>query len=82
MGLVFKGLNDDSVFHTTKIDNFGPLNIFSTKNHNSALFKVWVTLYTCAETRGILLGLVYHTLIQNHSLEVLALLVEEIAHHT
>ena len=33
-------------------------NIFYTKTDNSTLFKVWVTLYTCAGTRGILLDIV------------------------
>ena len=54
-------LNDEFAFHTTGVDNFGPLfvkNIFYTKTDNSTLFKVWVTLYTCAGTRGILLDIV------------------------
>ena len=50
VGLALKGLtkhrlNGDFTFHTIGVDKFGPLNIFSTKNDNSALLKVWVTLF-------------------------------------
>ena len=46
-------------FYATGIGNFGPLfikNIFNGDIHE--LYKVWVTLYACAETLGIVLDIV------------------------
>ena len=42
-------MNNDFAFYAPGVDNFGPLFVKSifTKD-SSALFKVWVTLYTCA----------------------------------
>ena len=54
-------LYDKSSFYTSGIDNFDPLyvkNIFQSKQDNSTLFKVWVTLYTCAASRAVILDLV------------------------
>ena len=54
-------LNDTFVFLTMVIDNFGPLHvksIFTSNTGSSTLHKVWVTLYTCASSRGIVLDLV------------------------
>ena len=52
-------LQDNYAFFTTGVDNFGPLwvkNIFD--NDNTKLYKVWVTLYTCAASRGVLFDIV------------------------
>lgn len=62
-------LLDKFSFVTTGIDNFGPLyvkNIFSTTGNNDLdIFKAWVTLYTCAASRAIILDLVPH--LNSHS---------------
>ena len=53
-------LNDTRVFFTTGVDNFGPFyvkQVFIEANDNN-LYKAWVTLYTCAASRAILLDLV------------------------
>ena len=53
-------LNDTHPFDTTGVDNFGHLfvkEVFCEKNDDK-MYKAWVTLYTCASTRAILLGLV------------------------
>ena len=53
-------LKDTHPFDTTGVDNFGPLfvkEVFYEKKDNS-MYKAWVTLYTCASTRAILLDLV------------------------
>ena len=53
--------NDTFVFFTTGIDNLGPLyvnSIFTWNTGSSTLHKVWVALYTCASSRGIVLDLV------------------------
>ena len=51
------------------MDNFGPLyvkNIFQLKqDDNATLCKVWVTLYTCAASRAVILNLTRH--IDSHS---------------
>ena len=52
-------LEDAYPFYATEIDNFGPLfvkNVFNGDSHE--LYKVWVTLYICAATRGIVLDIV------------------------
>ena len=60
--------NNDITFYATGVNNFDPLFVKSTFAKESLmLFKVWVTLYTCAGTRGIILGAVLHVLIQSHS---------------
>ena len=56
-------LYDESSYYTSGIDNFGPLyvkNVFQSKQDNSTLFKVWVTLYTCATSRAVILNLTPH----------------------
>ena len=53
-------LKDTYPFDTTGVDNFGPLfvkEVFYEKNDDKT-YKAWVTLYTCASTRAILLDLV------------------------
>ena len=43
------------------IDNFGPLyvrSIFTSNTGSSTLYKVWLTLYTCASSRGNVLDFV------------------------
>ena len=52
-------LQDNYAFFTTGVDNFGSLfvkNIF--ESDNTTLYKVWVTLYTCAASRGVLFDIV------------------------
>ena len=52
-------VEDAYPFYATGIDNFGPLfikNIFNGDIHE--LYKVWVALYACAETLGIVLDIV------------------------
>jgi len=51
-------LNDTRPFYTTGIDNFGPVYLRNIFNESGETFKAWVTLYTCASTRTILLDLV------------------------
>ena len=54
-------LNDTFVYFNTRIDNFGPLyvrSIFTSNTGSWTLHKVWVTLYTCASSRGNVLDLV------------------------
>ena len=62
-------LYDKSSFCTSGMDNFGPLyvkNIFQLKqDDNATLCKVWVTLYTCAASRAVILNLTRH--IDSHS---------------
>ena len=41
------------------------LKIFQLKQDNSILFKVWVTLYTCAASRAVILDLTPH--LDSHS---------------
>ena len=53
-------LKDTHPFDTTGVDNFGPLfvkEVFCEKN-DAKMCKAWVTHYTCAWTRAILLDLV------------------------
>ena len=53
-------LKDTHPFDTTGVDNFGPLfvkEVFCEKNGDK-MYKAWVTHYTCAWTRAILLDLV------------------------
>ena len=61
-------LYDKSSFYTSGIDNFDPLyvkNIFQSKQDNSTLFKVWVTLCTCAVSGAVILDLTPH--LDSHS---------------
>ena len=54
-------MNNDFAFFATGVDNFGPLFVKSIfAKDSSTLFKVWVTLYTCAGTRGVILDVVPH----------------------
>ena len=49
-------LADTQPFPTTGVDNFGPLYVRNMFNRNDCeMRKVWVTLYTCASTRNIIL---------------------------
>ena len=46
-------MNNDFAFFGMGVDNFGPLFVKSIfAKDSSTLFKVWVTLYICAGTRG------------------------------
>ena len=48
-------------FYTTGVDNFGSLFVKSIfAKDNLTLFNVWVTLFTCAGTRGVILDVVAH----------------------
>ena len=52
-------LQDKRAFSTIGIDNFRPLlvkNVYG--NANNEIHKAWVTLYTCASTRNIILDLI------------------------
>ena len=52
-------LQDKRAFSTMGIDNFGPLLIKNGyENANNKMHKAWVTLYTCASTRNIILDLI------------------------
>ena len=49
-------LQDKRTFSTIRIDNVGPLlfkNVYD--NANNEMHKAWVTLYTCASTKNIIL---------------------------
>ena len=53
-------LNDTHPFDATSVDNFRPLfvkEVFCEKNDDK-MYKVWLTLYTCASTKTMLLDLV------------------------
>ena len=53
-------LRDTHPFDTTGVENFRPLfmkKVFCEKNDDK-MYKAWVTIYTCASTRAILLDLV------------------------
>ena len=52
-------LQDKRAFSTIGIENFGPLlvkNVYDSANN--VMHKAWVTLYTCASTRNIILDLI------------------------
>ena len=54
-------LNDTHAFFTTGVDNFEPLYvkpIFIMTKGSPTIFKLWMTLYICASSRGIMLDLV------------------------
>ena len=54
-------MNNDFAFYATGVGNVGPLFVKSIfAKDSSTLFKVWVTLYTCAGTRGVILDFVPH----------------------
>ena len=60
MSLTALRLNDTHPFDATSVDNCRPLfvkEVFCEKNDDK-LYKVWLTLYTCASTKTILLDLV------------------------
>ena len=50
-------LNDSRSFVTTGIDNFGPVYVKNVFGQSNKTYKAWVTLYTCAASRAIILGL-------------------------
>ena len=55
-------MNNDFAFCATGVDNFSPLFVKSIfAKDSSKHFTVWVTLYTCAGTRGVILVVVPHT---------------------
>lgn len=54
-------LSDARAFAAVGIDNFGPLyvkNIYNNVNERPVMNKAWVTLYTCASSRALVLDLV------------------------
>ena len=51
-------LNDSRPFATTGVDNFGPVYIKNVYNESDKIYKAWVTLYTCASSRAIILDLI------------------------
>ena len=51
-------LNDFRAFINTGIDNFGPLFVKDLFSNDKTVHKSWVTLYTCAATRSIVLDLI------------------------
>ena len=51
------GLNDSRPFFTTGIDNVGPMYVKHLYGQSDKTYKAWVTLYTCAASRGIILEL-------------------------
>ena len=54
-------MNNDFAFFAMGVDNFGPLFVKSIfAKDSSTLFKLWVTFYTCAATRGVILDVVPH----------------------
>ena len=50
-------LSDVRSFYATGVDNFGPVYLKTIYGRNTS-YKAWVTLYTCASSRAILLDLV------------------------
>ena len=50
-------LSDARPFYATGVDNFGPIYLKTIHRRNTS-YKAWVTLYTCASSRAILLDLV------------------------
>ena len=51
-------LKDKYAFFVTGVDNFGPLYVKNIFRNDQDLYKVWVTLYTCAASRGLVLDIV------------------------
>ena len=51
-------LNDSRPFVTTGIDNFGPVCVKNVYGQSDKTYKAWVTLYTCAASRAIILDLI------------------------
>ena len=52
-------LADTQPFSTTGVDNFGPVYVRNMFNRNDCEMRnVWVTLYTCASTRNMILDVV------------------------
>ena len=51
-------LNDSAPFVTTSIDKFGPVHVKNVYGQSDKTYKSWVTLYTCATSRGIILDLI------------------------
>ena len=50
-------LNDSRPFVTTGIDNFEPVYVKNVYGQSDKTYKTWVTLYTCATSRAIILDL-------------------------
>ena len=50
-------LNNSRPFVTTGIDNFGPVYVKNLFGHTYKTYTVWVTLYTFAASRAIILEL-------------------------
>ena len=48
-------LNDCRPFVTTGIDNFGPVYVKNVSAQSDKTYKAWMTLYTCATSRAIIL---------------------------
>ena len=51
-------LNDSRPFVTTGIDNFGPVYVKNVYGQSDKTYKAWITLYTCAVRRAIILDLI------------------------
>ena len=64
-------LRNTFVFLMTRIDNLGLLYVkpifISSKDSSVTLNKVWVTLYTCPASHGIILDLL--SILDSHSLK-------------
>ena len=50
-------LNNSRPFVTTGTENFGPVYVKNVYGQSDKTYKAWVTLYTCATSRAIILGL-------------------------
>ena len=51
-------LNGSRPFVTTGIDNFGPVYVKNVYGQSDKTYKAWITLYTCAVRRAIILDLI------------------------
>ena len=51
-------MDNSRVFKNVGVDYLGPLFVLPKFKPGNQLFKVWVVLYTCASTRGIVLDVV------------------------
>ena len=52
--------NDDHPFTVVGVDYLGPLYYLPVFSNNDDMKKVYVSLYTCASTRGIILDVVHN----------------------
>ena len=50
-------LSNSRPFVTTGTENFGPVYVKNVYGQSDKTYKAWVTLYTCAASRAIILGL-------------------------